>query len=119
MRLKIEEDARRNYPNECCGVLLGHLSKLEVLDIRALDNSLESAQASAHFKISPMDIYHVEREIEGGDLEIVGFYHSHPDCEAIPSKEDAEYMVPGLAYVILSITSSDVVDIRCYKREHS
>ena len=68
MRLKIEEDARRNYPNECCGVLLGHLSKLEVLDICALDNSFEGAQASAHFKISPMDIYHVEREIEGGDL---------------------------------------------------
>ena len=114
---KLEKEAIQSYPNECCGVLLGHLSKLEVLDIRPLDNSIGGGQALTHFKISPLDVYQVEREIEGSDLEIVGFYHSHPDCEAVPSKEDTEYMVPGLAYIILSVTSNGVADIRTYKKE--
>ena len=112
---KLVKEAIQSYPNECCGVLLGRLSKFEVLDIRALGNSIRDERASTHFKIFPLDVYQVEREIEGSDLEIVGFYHSHPDSEAVPSKEDAEYMVPGLVYVILSVTSTGVSDIRAYQ----
>lgn len=70
-----------------------------------------------HFEADPLFLYQVEREIEGSGLEIVGFYHSHPDYEAVPSREDAENMVPGLVYVIISVTGEGVVDIRNYKND--
>lgn len=69
-----------------------------------------------HFEADPLFLYQVEREIEGCGLEIVGFYHSHPDYEAIPSREDAKNMVPGLVYVIVSVTREGVADIRSYRR---
>lgn len=114
---KLVKEAVQSYPNECCGVLLGNRTSCEIQDIRPLNNAAGKTRTLTHFKISPLDVYQVEREIEGSDLEIVGFYHSHPDCEAIPSKEDSEYMVPGLVYIILSVTSTGVVDIRCYKKK--
>ena len=49
-------------------------------------------------------------------LEIVGIYHSHPDCPAILSKEDEKYMVPGLEYVIMSVQNGEVVDVKSYRK---
>jgi proteasome lid subunit RPN8/RPN11 len=58
----------------------------------------------------------LEQEIEASGLEIVGVYHSHPDCPAILSKEDEKYMLPGLEYVIMSVQNGEVVDVKSYKK---
>ena len=58
----------------------------------------------------------MEQELDPRGLEIVGVYHSHPDCPAIFSKEDEKYMVPGLEYVIMSVTAQGVVDEKSYKK---
>ena len=116
----IAEEARQSYPHECCGILLGKNApdgKFEVMEIRALPNRIQGEGRRTHFEADPLFLYQVEREIEGSGLEIVGFYHSHPDYEAIPSREDAENMVPGLVYVIISVTGEGVVDIRSYKND--
>ena len=117
-RQRIAEGARQSYPHECCGILLGKNApdgKFEVMEIRALPNRIQGEGRRTHFEADPLFLYQVEREIEGSGLEIVGFYHSHPDYEAVPSREDAENMVPGLVYVIISVTGEGVVDIRSYK----
>ena len=116
----IAEEARQSYPHECCGILLGKNTpdgKFEVMEIRALPNRIQGEGRGMHFEADPLFLYQVEREIEGSGLEIVGFYHSHPDYEAIPSREDVENMVPGLVYVIISVTGEGVVDIRNYKND--
>ena len=120
---QMEVAAKVAYPGECCGILLGKTAEssdsgeIEVLETREAPNLIQGTQKSTHFKVDPLFLYQVECEIEGVGLEIVGFYHSHPDCAAIPSNEDFEYMVPGLAYVILSITKDGVKDIRTYKKD--
>ena len=119
-RQRIAEKARQSYPHECCGILLGKTTpdgKFEVMEIRALPNRIQGEGRRTHFEADPLFLYQVEREIEGSGLEIVGFYHSHPDYEAVPSREDAENMVPGLVYVIISVTGEGVVDIRSYKND--
>lgn len=111
--------ARAAYPGECCGILLGKIGengKIEVLETREAHNQIQGAQKSAHFRVDPLFLYQVEREIEGSGIEVIGFYHSHPDCAAVPSDEDYENMVPGLIYVILSITKDGVKDIRSYEK---
>ncbi len=95
----MEEAAKAAYPGECCGILLGKTAKnsgkgeIEILETREAPNLVQGEQKSTRFEADPLFLYQVEREIEGSGLEIVGFYHSHPDCEAIPSREDAEKMV--------------------------
>ena len=110
--------AKKAYPNECCGILVGKKSEkgeIEVTEIREASNQFHG-QKSVHFQIDPLFIYHLEQELESRGLEIVGVYHSHPDCPAILSKEDEKYMVPGLEYVIMSVKNGEVVDVKSYRK---
>ena len=110
--------AKKAYPNECCGILVGKKSEkgeIEITEIREASN-LFHGQKSVHFQINPLFVYHLEQEIEASGLEIVGVYHSHPDYPAILSKEDENYMVPGLEYVIMSVQKGEIADVKSYKK---
>ena len=113
--------AKKAYPSECCGILIGRIhengtgKEIEITEIREVPNQFQG-QKSAHFQINPLFIYHLEQEIEPLGLEIVGVYHSHPDCPATLSKEDEKYMVPGLEYVIMSVKNGEVVDVKSYRK---
>ena len=109
--------ARQAYPHECCGILIGRIDdSITVSDIRKANNLVTGAQNRCHFEMDPMFLYQVEREIERSGLEIVGFYHSHPDCKAVPSEQDLHYMIPGLVYAILSVTKDGVADIQYFQK---
>ena len=116
---QMESAAKKAYPGECCGILVGKKSEkgeIEVTEIREATNQTQGNAQNTHFVIDPLDLYQVEKELEGSGQEIVGFYHSHPDCKAILSDEDRKYMVPGLLYVILSVTANGVVDVKSYTK---
>ena len=93
------------YPHECCGILLGHLSAAAIVVEQALpvDNTrLDSAHN--RYSIEPADLIRAQREARARGLDIVGFYHSHPDHPAFPSDTDlAEAHWYGCAYVITSV----------------
>lgn len=117
---QMESAAKKAYPRECCGILVGKKSEkgeIEVTEIREVSNQIQGGQEATHFRIDPLNLYYIERELESSNLEIVGFYHSHPDCKAILSDEDRKYMVPGLVYTIMSITAQGVVDVKSYTRD--
>ncbi|WP_173474268.1 Mov34/MPN/PAD-1 family protein [Fibrobacter succinogenes] len=117
---QMESAAKKAYPCECCGILVGKKSEkgeIEVTEIREASNQIQGGQEATHFRIDPLNLYYIERELESSNLEIVGFYHSHPDCKAILSDEDRKYMVPGLVYTIMSVTAHGVVDVKSYTRD--
>ena len=100
--------AKKAYPNECCGILVGkksEQSEIEVTEIREAENQFQG-QKAVHFKIDPLYLYHLEQELDPRG----------PDCPAILSKEDEKYMVPGLKYVIMSVQNGEVVDVKSYKK---
>lgn len=113
---QITTAAEQAYPHECCGILLGRNEngRVVIVDSREAANQTAKEKSARHFEIDPLFLYQVEREIEGSNLEIVGFYHSHPDCKAVPSQQDLECMIPGLIYAILSVTKEGVVDIQFF-----
>ena len=113
--------AMQAYPHECCGILIGKNEDgcVVITDSREATNQADKEKIERHFEIDSMFLYQVEREIEGSGNEVVGFYHSHPDCKAIPSEEDTKNMIPGLVYIILSVTEVGVIDIKHYEKQIS
>jgi proteasome lid subunit RPN8/RPN11 len=93
------------YPHECCGVLLGktgadrnHVHKI----LRA--GNTRTDRAHDRYNIAPEELIRAQRQARGLGLDIVGFYHSHPDHPAQWSKTDFEeaHWV-GCSYIITSI----------------
>ena len=106
--------AEAEYPRECCGILLGECKdgRKTVLKIIQTENTASGAAHFRHFLINPLAVAKAERE----PLEILGFYHSHPDCEAIPSKEDILHMIEGYSYPIISVRNGKCADISSFVR---
>lgn len=108
--------AEAEYPRECCGILLGECDggRKTVRRIMETENTVGGEHGTSHFRIDPLAVAKAEREHE--PLEILGFYHSHPDCEAIPSKEDILHMIEGYSYPIISVRDGKCSDIKSYVR---
>ncbi len=96
------------YPEEGCGFLLGTVEKGQnhVHSIRCVANR-QPENRERRYQITPDDYREAQEEAQAQDLDIVGFYHSHPDHPARPSETDlAEATFPGYTYVIVSVHDS-------------
>jgi proteasome lid subunit RPN8/RPN11 len=93
------------YPHECCGVLLGRSSD-GVNDVEEAARAGNTRTDSAHnrYSIAPQELVRIQRQGRERGLDIVGFYHSHPDHPAQWSKTDfAEAHWIGCSYVITAV----------------
>ena len=106
----IRDHAQREYPHECCGALLGRVEPSAgademrvVVALRAAENRREADAAPRRFLITPDDYRAIEREARERALDVLGFYHSHPDHPARPSEYDREHALPWYSYVIVSV----------------
>ncbi len=94
------------YPNECCGVLLGKSVAGEGNHVQQIVRAGNTRTDSAHnrYNIAPQELVKIQRQARGLGLDIVGFYHSHPDHPAQWSKTDfAEAHWLGCSYIITSV----------------
>lgn len=71
------------------------------------------------FSIEPETLLAAQKEARRLGLEIVGYYHSHPDQPARPSEHDREHAWPGLSYLIVSVNGSEVAETRSWRRADS
>lgn len=95
----------QTYPNECCGVLLGKADG-EVNVVTQVIQAGNTRTDSAHnrYNISPVELIRIQRQARAAALDIVGFYHSHPDHPAQWSSTDiAEAHWLGCSYVITRV----------------
>jgi len=101
----IRRHGEETYPHECCGVLLGRSADAvnEVEDaVRAGNTRTDSAHN--RYNIAPQELVKIQRQSRERGLDIVGFYHSHPDHPAQWSKTDfAEAHWLGCSYVITAV----------------
>jgi proteasome lid subunit RPN8/RPN11 len=106
----IRAHAERDYPSECCGALLGRAGSAPspastkwVLALEPVENRREAEAASRRFLITADDYRAIERVAREKSLDVLGFYHSHPDQPARPSEYDREHALPSFSYVIVSV----------------
>lgn len=112
----IERHAAVSYPEECCGVLIGRSNggSTFVERILSVGNEREDSRHN-RFLISPDTILAAHREARALDLEVLGYYHSHPDHPARPSEFDREHAWPGLSYLIVSVQKGKVAEARSWR----
>jgi proteasome lid subunit RPN8/RPN11 len=125
-QLKIIYDyAETIYPEECCGILLGTIAGLTkiVVEVMPTVNAWEKSEAvkdriertkTSRYTISSLDIFHAQKRGQDLELEIVGFFHSHPDNPAAPSVCDREQAWDVYSYPIVSVIRGRVGDFQSW-----
>lgn len=130
-RNAIYQHSARDYPSECCGVLLGTAEgeRKQVAEVVALKNLRHDPRQAQEllpvddpereternrFLIDPLDQLRVEKDARARRLEVLGYYHSHPDHPARPSVYDREHAWPWYSYVIVSVERGTAKDLTCW-----
>ena len=98
---KIVSHACEGYPHEVVGILAGNRSNNTVTEVKTLIN--ERGDTNNRYKVGALTLMRAEQELEGKGLEIVGYYHSHPDHPSQYSEYDREHALPNMSYLIVSI----------------
>ena len=102
------EEIRRHgegaYPAECCGALAGRIGATGAKEIVRLAPAVNRRTDDPHrYLIAPDDLRRLEADLRAEGLEIVGYYHSHPDHPAVPSAFDTEHAWPWYSYLIVRV----------------
>jgi proteasome lid subunit RPN8/RPN11 len=103
---KIRADGETAYPNECCGVLIGEIDNDGIKTVKStltIDNAREDGEQYHRFLITPEDMMKAEQTARAMKLDVIGFYHSHPDHPSAPSGYDKDHALPFYSYVIVSV----------------
>lgn len=99
------KQAERAFPEECCGILLGHADagNRVVKAVAAVPNAVPLQERAHRFAIRADDYRKCQNRARLQDLEIIGFYHSHPGAAAVPSALDLAWAWPWFVYLIVSV----------------
>ncbi len=98
--------AESTFPNECCGAMIGSTDgdQKQVTLAVPLENAYTGEQG-ARYELRPTDLLAAEKRARAAGLDLIGIFHSHPDCDAYFSKTDLENSCPWYSFVVLSVKS--------------
>lgn len=106
---RILAHARSGYPLEVCGVLLGDGSGRVEKIVPVVNREVEAPQV--RYQIAPEDLVRLQRESRNEGLEILGYYHTHPDHPPCPSETDrriaAEGLSDGVVHVVVGVEKGE------------
>jgi proteasome lid subunit RPN8/RPN11 len=118
---EIEQHAEREYPHECCGLLIGRIvddgRTREVVELYAVANTYAEAERHHRMQIPPLAYAQAERRYAKSGLGVVGNYHSHPDHPAVPSQFDLAHLAPWptMSYIVVSVHQGRAVELRSWE----
>jgi proteasome lid subunit RPN8/RPN11 len=101
---EIRAHGAETYPHECCGALLG-IDTETSREVRALHKLVNRRDDSPRnrFSVTSDDVRDADRAAQKSGLEVIGWYHSHPDHPSLPSEYDREHAWPWYSYIIVSV----------------
>lgn len=128
----IQAHAESTYPEECCGLLLGHLSNnvKTLIEVLPTENSWDEEAADAfqgvdrsaehkpskcnRFSIAPKVMLQAQKDARDRNLNIIGIYHSHTDHPAVPSEFDQAIAWSQYSYIIVSVRQGSACDLKSW-----
>jgi len=114
-RRAIEAHGAQSYPHQCCGLMLGRVvnGTRVVEELKPVNNArLDSPQN--RYLIPPDEVVKGDRYARERGLDIIGFYHSHPNVAARPSEFDREHAWPWYSYVIVSVQEGTAAELHSW-----
>jgi len=124
---RIRRHGAETFPHECCGALLGRDSTAVgsdnsqasgtprvVLDLFPMVNRRDDSPRN-RFAVTADDVRDAEKAARQHGLEVVGWYHSHPDHPARPSQFDREHAWPWYSYIIVSVMSGATAEMTSWR----
>ena len=86
--------------------MLGHIQagKKHVTEALPLENAFDGAQAE-RYEVRPEDLLKAERAARDHGLDLIGIFHSHPDCDAYFSNTDLKNSCPWYSFLVLSVNN--------------
>jgi proteasome lid subunit RPN8/RPN11 len=114
---QIRRTGEQAYPAECCGVLVGRANPVREVE-RLVPVANRRTDDPHRYLISPDDLRRVAAELSGSGLEVLGFYHSHPDHAAAPSRFDLEHAWPWYSYVIVRVDGGRAAELMSWRLEN-
>jgi len=118
---KIRAHGVETYPNECCGALLGRdgdaahaEAAREVLALFPLVNRRDDSPRN-RFSVTAEDVLEADKAAQAQGLEVIGWYHSHPDHPARPSQYDQDHAWPWYSYIIVSVHHGSPQDMTSWR----
>jgi proteasome lid subunit RPN8/RPN11 len=117
---QIEAHGEKTYPYECGGMLIGRFEdeRRTVVELLPMENAMSEEEQHNRVLITPKDVLRAERYAREKRLDVVGYYHSHPDHVAEPSQFDLDHALPVWTYIIVSIVKGKAVDVRAWEMEN-
>jgi proteasome lid subunit RPN8/RPN11 len=113
---RIHAHGVETYPHECCGALLGKDGETarKVVELLPLANRRNDSPRN-RFEVTAEDVQMAEKKAKELSLEVVGWYHSHPDAPARPSEFDREHAWPWYSYIIVSVQQREPRDTTSWR----
>lgn len=107
--------AVEGYPFEICGMLVAEKGTRTVTGVRRATNA-EVDNPRTAYVISPREHRDIEKASDAAGLDIVGYYHSHPDHASYASIRDTEQAWPDYYYLVVSCMNREVRDSKVFER---
>lgn len=110
---KIYNYARKTYPEECCGLLVGIIKQDKKIIKEVHETKNISPNKLVTYKIDPMETLDILKKIDK-KYSILGCYHSHPNLLPKPSFIDLSGALENFSYLIVSLNERKILDTRCW-----
>ena len=125
---KIRDHGAETYPHECCGALLGRdldasamsapdaakSPSREIVALFPLVNRRDDSPRN-RFSVTSEDVRDAEKAAREKGIDVVGWYHSHPDHPAAPSEYDRDHAWPWYSYIIVSVANGKPQDMTSWR----
>jgi proteasome lid subunit RPN8/RPN11 len=122
----IRAHGAEGYPNEICGVMVGPPGGDLITEVRRAGNIIGQARSRwpytsertvDRYEMDPLDQIRIDKEARAAGLDVLGYYHSHPDHPAQGSVFDAEQSWAGYFYLIVAVEHGTPVDANVFVPE--
>jgi proteasome lid subunit RPN8/RPN11 len=113
----VQRHAESGYPNEVCGVLIGRLGAEPLAAEAHPCANVNKERARDRYLMDPQEQMRLEKDARARGLDVLGYYHSHPDHPAQASATDNQLSWEGVHYLIVAVRDGKVVDHKAWWRD--
>jgi proteasome lid subunit RPN8/RPN11 len=113
---EIRHEGEVAYPAECCGVLAGRVANIKVV-VQLVPVVSRRTDDPHRYLIAPDDLLRITLELRRAALDVLGYYHSHPDHPAEPSAFDSQNAWPWYSYIIVRVERGRAAELTSWVLE--